>query len=123
MSTFTIEQEQKYVHRFEERFDPPDEQYEAWLRVKHPEQLRAGAIQHGANTPTMKSLYLEVSPTHSTAKSTTTPQRSPLIDLLNVPVPKISQPRTMKTGKAQVLTSAECLKALQEKENEKMKKS
>jgi len=43
------------------------------------------------------------------------------MNLLNVPVPKAS--RTMSTGKARVLTSAECLKALQEKENEKRKKA
>ena len=29
MTTFTIEQEQKYARRFEEGFDLPDERYEA----------------------------------------------------------------------------------------------
>ena len=66
---------------------------------------------------------MEVSHTQSTAKSTITLQRSPLVNLLNIPVPKTSQCGTMKTGKARVLTSAECLKALLEKENEKKKKA
>ena len=49
-------------------------------------------------------------------------QRSPLSELLIIPVankPKKSVP----TGKARVLTSAECLKALQDKENEKKQKA
>ena len=48
-------------------------------------------------------------------------QRSPLSELLNVPVndkPK----KNVTTGKARVLISAECLKALQDKENEKSKR-
>ena len=44
------------------------------------------------------------------------------MDLLNVPVPKTPRTKTMTTGKQRVLTSAECLKALQEKESEKKKK-
>ena len=66
---------------------------------------------------------MEVSLTQSTAMSTTNKvQSSPLMDLLNVPMPKISFPRKEKTGRARALTSVECLKALQEKENEKKKK-
>ena len=67
MSTFTTQQEQKYACSFEERFDLPDEQYEAWLRVNHPEQLKAGTTKHGSNTVTKESSL-------STAKSTITPQ-------------------------------------------------
>ena len=75
-ATFIIDKEQKYVHKYEERFDLPDPQYETWLKVNHPDHLRCTTKQHtsGGNTPTRK---------------------------------------------AHVLTSAECLKALQEKENEK----
>jgi len=49
-------------------------------------------------------------------------QRSPLSELLNVTTankPKVK----VTTGKAHVLTNAECLKALQDKENEKFHKS
>jgi len=37
------------------------------------------------------------------------------MELLNVPVAKTSWPKSANTGKAHVLTSAECLKALKEK--------
>ena len=40
-----------------------------------------------------------------------------------MPVPKTSRTKTMSTGKARILTSAECLKALQEKENGKKKRA
>ena len=44
------------------------------------------------------------------------------MDLLDVPVPKTSRSKTMTTDKAHALTSAGCLKALQEKESKKEKK-
>ena len=112
LSTFTLEEERKYARRFTEGFDLYDEQYEAWLRVNYPEQLKADATKYGSNTVTKKSSSVEVSPTQSTAKSTIASQRSPLVNLLNIPVPKTSQCGTMKTGKTRVLTSAECLEAL-----------
>ena len=40
--TFTLEQEKKYRRRYEEGFDLPDEQYEAWLKINHPDHTRAG---------------------------------------------------------------------------------
>ena len=49
-----------------------------------------------------------------------TVQRSPLSDLLIIPVANKPK-KSVSTGKARVLTSAECLKALQDKENEKTK--
>ena len=42
-STFTVEQERKYARRYEEGFDLPDPQYDAWLRVHHPDHLRLGS--------------------------------------------------------------------------------
>ena len=42
--------------------------------------------------------------------------RSPLSDLLNIPVANKPK-KKVNTGRARVLTSTECLKALQEKEN------
>ena len=48
----------------------------------------------------------------------TTVQRSPLPELLIIPVANKPK-KSVSTGKARVLTSAECLKALQDKENEK----
>ena len=55
-------------------------------------------------------------------KSPAVVQRSPLSQLLNIPV--ADEPKKkVTTGKAHVLTSAECLKALQDKENEKVRKA
>ena len=48
--------------------------------------------------------------------------RSPLSDLLNIPVTNKPK-KKVNTGKARVLTSTECLKALQEKENLKQQKA
>ena len=50
-----------------------------------------------------------------------TVQRSPLSELLIIPVANKPK-KSVSTGKARVLTSAECLKALQDKENEKNKR-
>jgi len=41
-TTFSVVQEWKYDRRYKEGFDLPDEQYEAWLKINHPEDTRAG---------------------------------------------------------------------------------
>ena len=40
--TFTREQEQKYQRRYEEGFDLPDEDSEAWLKLNHPGHTTTG---------------------------------------------------------------------------------
>ena len=124
-TTFTIDQERKYARRYEEGFDLPDAQYEAWLKVNHPDHLRGTAQQDtsGGNTPTSHRNSGACSTQSAAILTANGAQRSPLMELLNVPVAKTSRPKTMNTGKARVLTSAECLKALQEKENEKKRKA
>ena len=86
-----------------------DAEYDAWLRVHHPYHLRVTTQQDtgGGNTPTSVGNSAAASAANGT-------QRSPLMDLLYVSVPKTSRTKTMTTGKARVLTSAECL---QEKES------
>ena len=70
----------------------------------------------GGNTPTSHRNSGACSTQSAAILTANGAQRSPLMELLNVPVAKTSRPKTMNTGKARVLTSAECLKALQEKE-------
>ena len=41
-TAFSIVQEWKYDRRYKEGFDLSDEQYEAWLKINHPEDTRAG---------------------------------------------------------------------------------
>ena len=54
-------------------------------------------------------------------RSSVAAQRSPISEILNIPVAN-KQKKKATTGKTHVLTSAERLTALQEKENEKYKK-
>ena len=58
-------------------------------------------------------------PKSSASKSSLTgsAKRSPLSDLLNLPI--VTTPAAPKTGKARVLTSSECLRLLKEKEEKK----
>lgn len=37
---FSVEEELRYAHRFEEGYDLFDSRYEAWLKVNHPEIVR-----------------------------------------------------------------------------------
>ena len=43
--TFTIKQQLKYAHRYEEGYDFSDVQYEAWLKINHPDSARLGNAQ------------------------------------------------------------------------------
>ena len=150
--TFTIEQELKYATRFEEGYDLVDEawlkiNHPESARPGDTHQTlnnslpsvgtsslspspsvalnnipatvqRSPQISSGDATV---SLSPHQSPTVTSNNRPDTMQRSPLSELLNVPVndkPK----KNVTTGKARVLTSAECLKALQDKENEKKQK-
>jgi len=36
-TTFTIDQERKYAQRYEEGYDLPDTEYDAWLKINHPD--------------------------------------------------------------------------------------
>ena len=131
-TNFTVEQELKYACRYEEGYDLPDKHYEAWLKINHPQSPKAGSTQQVPSLSVSMSLSenglqagladnavsLSKCPSPAPLMSNKGVQRSPLSELLNIPVankPKMK----VTTGKARVLTSAECLKALQEKENEK----
>ena len=41
-SKLRVDQERKYTSRYEEGYNLPDPEYDAWLRVKHPDHLRLG---------------------------------------------------------------------------------
>ena len=136
--TFSIEEELRYAIRFEEGYDIPDERYEAWLRINHPP-----AIGHNPGVSTLQTTPSSTpvsppcpsssqhTPSTSSALDVSHPStsatpcrlnqvaktgRSPLSDLLNLPV---QSTKPAKTGKARVLTSSECLRLLLEKEEEK----
>ena len=193
---FTIEEELKYAHRYEEGYDLFDAHYQAWLQVNDPEDAyRASGLGNHSEcllsnltsvpnksstdgTPSEDSPSCTIpkpmdEPGHGNSSSTSnisesptsTPlsdgsntdgtqsednplcavpkpmdkpgcdslstsitskvssvNRSPLSDLLNIPVTNKPK-KKVNTGKARVLTSSECLKALQEKENLKQQKA
>ena len=191
---FTIEEELKYAHRYEEGYDLFDAHYQAWLQVNHPQDTHM-AFGHGTtsvcllsnvtpildrsstdssqaspliskpmdepncNSSSMSSssecplsnltplrdgsstdhTQSEDSPSYAIPKPMDKPagcdslsasiaskvfpvNRSPLSDLLNIPVANKPK-KKVNTGRARVLTSAECLKALQDKENLKQQKA
>ena len=64
------------------------------------------------------SLLTHQSPTVTSNSRHGSAQQSPIAELFNVPVNGKSK-KKVTTGKACVLTSVECLKVLQDKENEK----
>ena len=141
-ATFTAEQELKYARRYEEGYDLPDKHYETWLKINHPESPKADSTQQvpslsgnispspkNQNGPQTGSADNATSrsecPSPASVISNKSPavvQRSPLSQLLNIPVADKPK-KKVTTGKACVLTSAECLKALQDKENEKVRKA
>jgi len=84
-----------------------------------PPPIKASAVMSLSVTPQVKSL--------STSTITTPKQvpvknkHSPLSDILNLPIPRTAQ--KVKTGRARVLTRAECLDALKEKEEQKKREA
>ena len=144
--TFSVEEELRYATRFEEGYDIPDPKYEAWLRLNHPTGVssKPSVLKDtpSSSSPSFSSPTPTPTPTPtqqhtpSTSKASNVPYklpsatpcrsnqvskngRSPLSDLLNLPVLPNVKATTPKTGKARVLTSSECLGLLLQKEEEK----
>ena len=143
---FSLEEELRYARRLEEGFDLFDPKYNAWLKRHHGEQShpRPSAVispsQPAVVTPLSPSSQPSVRTSPSSQTSAVTPpsqpgvvtttitprrppsntKRSPLSDLLNLPVQSAPKPRT---GHARVLTSNECLSILKEKEEKKQREA
>ena len=137
--TFSADQEELYKRRYQEGYDIPDTMYEEWLKLRHPQSspptsspiLSPQAIslsEHfsgvtpltpvAADSKPCSSSSLkspETSPTSlSNGKSNDTPLRKHLV------VPSASVPTKAKP-RAHLLTSAEALELLEEKEQKKKK--
>ena len=101
----------------------------ATYTVQQPPQTSSGDAVVSPSSPsrTSKPPTPQASPVPCQSPSVTsndrsaTVQQSPLSELLNIPVANRPK-KNVNTGKGRVLTSAECLKALQDKENEKSKR-
>ena len=65
ITTFTVEQECKYAHSYKEGYESPDEHYEAWLKINHPQSPKVGSTQQvyslSGNIPPSGSAYNSVS--------------------------------------------------------------
>ena len=173
MNAWTL-QHLQLSKRYEEGYDFTDVQYEAWLKINHPDSARLGNAQLVLKDPLLpigeSSLSMHpflsvtrnntpatytvqqppqtssgdaaVSPSSPRTSKPPTPQgspvpcrspsatsndrpvtvqRLPLSKLFNIPVANRPK-KNVNTGKACLLTSAECLKALQDKEDEKSKR-
>lgn len=82
--------------------------------VVNPTRLTYNQLTPTSNSSVPLSTY---SCTPSSCSSGNSEKRSPLSELINVP--NINNRKTVKTGSARVLTSNECLKAFEEKEQKK----
>ena len=147
--TFSAEEEKLYSRRFENGYDLYDPRYNQWLGIHHPiaASVRSnGQIADLISSPIVTPVHVESPPlnvdgstntadhpivehlqTNSTdkmanASSTSvthesTVKRSSLAELVNIP--RINRDNRLKTGHARVLTSSECIKAFEEKEERK----
>ena len=125
--TFTPEQEEKFQRRHEEGYDIYDPIYINWLELNHPESLPPDRY---TLTPYTGSPLPSSSASNNDHLETTTPSNhqspstslhsscktSPLSSYLSPVIP--TAPR-IKTGKARVLTSSECIAILEDKERKK----
>ena len=80
------------------------------------------SVPSGQSSPVQVPQVQDTAITSSVASSVPAVQRSPFADMLNIPIMEKPKKHTT-TGKACVLTSAECLKMLKDKENEKHQKA
>ena len=138
-ATFTVERDLKYAHRYKGGYDFPDKHYETWLKINHPLSHKAGSIQQvpilsgnillsskNQNGPQIGSADNAASLSECSSPASVVSNESPAVvqqsalsQMLNIPVANKPK-KKVTTGKACVLTGAECLKALKDKENEKI---
>ena len=88
-SVFTLEQQQHYEERYQEGYDVPDPEYEAWLKITHPIDSRSAV---GSST---SSGCKSVSGPSSTATSSNSSDI--LKETLVLPQPKPSSKKRKKS--------------------------
>ena len=108
--SFTDEEMVRYERRYEERYDLPDERYEQWLQLYHP-QLDSQPKEL-TSTSTASDCQESFDSTHLLSYN------SLMSKMLSQKIPEIKVPEVTKTT-ARVLTSAEHLKLLEEKRRKK----
>jgi hypothetical protein len=110
---FSPEQQTLYEQRYREGYDVPDDEYESWLRIMHPNDTNSAICSSHSSackSSSFKTLSSSVSPI--------------LQEMLVLPQPKNSTGRKKKAlnSKAVCITDSEVLDELKAKEEEKMEK-
>ena len=118
-TTFEPEEISLFQTRFEEGYDLEDERYESWLRMYHPE-VRANQNEDVTHSCTSEPSFSDTQPNTSTPISANLMPRSSLFSRALVDrAPSIKYPEPRSKGGARVLTSAENIEHLNEKERKK----
>ena len=126
VSTFSAEEIARYEARWEEGYDVPDERYKEWLSIYHPDrispntsELYQGAVSVSVSDSTQNS----DTPVSSTPNHTcrAPPPTSFLSHLLSERNPTVKYPQKAEKARSgsRVLTSAENLSLMREKEKRK----
>lgn len=128
-NVLSVEKELIYTRRFEEGYDVFDPEYLCWLQEHHPEAAPVGNVTPKVSTPkessrTKATPLGDLSNTLSTSRSSSSGQSSSggsTVSRFLGPLPERtpSRPSSTKSSGARVLTSAECLALLEEKEEKK----
>ena len=125
----SVEKELLYIQRFEEGYDVFDPDYIHWAQQNHPEAVPAGYTTPRVSNPKVSSKpkatpFADLSNRVSTSSLNSSGQSSSsgsTVSKFFGPLPERtpSRPSTTKSSGARVLTSAECLSLLEEKEEKK----
>ena len=112
---FTSEEISKFQHRFEEGFDVPDARYEHWLQMYHPE---AKLSNEGSSCNPLSVSSDSSTQHHCKIK----PPHTSLSKLLGSSTSKYKLPQLEPKNSARILTSAESLRILEEKQRKNRRK-
>ena len=126
----SVEKKLLYTRRFEEGYDIFDPEYIHWLQKHHPEAVPAGYTTPGVSSPEVSSKpkatpFADLSNRISTSNSSSgsgqsSSSSSTVLKFVGFfPERTPSRSSTTKSSGARVLTSAECLSLLEEKEEKK----
>ena len=127
--SFSIEEMARFQRRFEEGYDIPDEQYQKWVTMYHPESVSDGPHLPGtpeesdlSDSPCLQlddSLPLPSTPEGDKDTCMILPHTSVLSKLLDHHIPTVKYPDVKQKSSARVLTSLENRLLLEEKETRK----
>ena len=142
---FDADEMELYQKRFEEGYDLPDKRYQRWVKMYHPKHHYSESSPTQLNSPTEvqrcspMTLRLSAEPEFSSCHSDTSvdpvhsstplcgnktlPRSSFLSKLLADKMPSITYPPKRPMGESRVLTSAENLSNIREKERKKKEES